>query len=185
LGAHRHHDRFDCWQGLDSSLSKKTTVGTPPRRAKITSYPSGGIRAVSQTSALCPPRNEFSKATLWHREKKGNLLPRRTPSRCGQDPPGPPTEFVTHRSGVECGVSPGRSDLFSCMCSARRDIFVRRELHRGSTGWVLSRRKLIANGGIQWCVANARIESGGLEVLGRRSTRQGEPLGARPTLASR
>ena len=118
------------------------------------------------------------------KKKKGNSSPRRTPSRRGQDPPGPPTEFATHRLGVERGVSPGRSDLFSCVCSKRRDIFVRRESHRGSTGRVSPRRKLIANGGIQWCVANARIKSGGLEVLGRRSTRQGEPLGAQPTLAS-
>ncbi len=173
MGAHGHHDRFDCWQGLDSSLSKENDGGHPPPACEnyfvsLRWHP----RGVTDLGAVPAPQRIFQGnfVASKKKEKKSNSLPRRTPSRRGQDPPGPPTEFATHRLGVERGVSPGRSDLFSCVCSARRDIFVRRESHCGSTGRVSPRPKLIANGGIQWCVANARIKSGGLEVLRRRST---------------
>jgi hypothetical protein len=131
--------------------------------------------------------------------KKGNLLPCHTPLRCGQGPPGPATEFTTHCLGVDCGVSPGGSDLSRVFVRRGGLFFVQRELHWGSTGRVLLCSKLLANGGVQWCVVNALIkfwgyqcsvedrrDRGSLLVLGRRSqVDRGSRFGAWPTLTKR
>ena len=111
-------------------------------------------------------------------------------------PKGPPTEFANHCSGVERGVSPGGSTLSRAFVRRGGLFLVQRNLYRGSTGWVLHRSKLKANGGAQWCVASAWIkfwgywglannwhDRGSLSVLGQcLQVDRGCRFGARPTL---
>ena len=141
-------------------------AGTPPGVQKITSYPSGGIRAVSRTLALCPPRNKFSKTTTASRSSRRLHCIERKKVICrlaahlrqvDRTQRAPPRSLLLIVSEMERGFPPGRPYLSRAFVRRGGLFFLQRNLHRGSTGRVSSRCKLIA-------------------------LDKAEPLGARPTL---
>jgi hypothetical protein len=64
LGAHGHHDRCDCWQGLDSSLSKENDGGHPPPGVqKLLCIPPVASARCHGPRRCAPPATNFSKTT--------------------------------------------------------------------------------------------------------------------------
>ena len=140
---------------------------------------------MSRTSALCPPRNKFSKTTMTHRSSRRLCcIEHKKVTRCFAAHLGDvdrarrgPNEVCDSSFGGGMQSSPRGSDL-SLAFVRRGGLLCVLGQKRGASS-VLGRRSHTNRG------SNAHKSTGGsVLVLGQRLLQQGESLGAQTTLVS-